>query len=307
MRHLTLGEGAEFDRIRAALERLGDAARSVGDDVAVIPPGKEPVVVGTDLTIEDIHFKRDWLDFGELGWRAATAALSDLAAEGAEAVGLLASVGWPADLSDAEYAALMRGVGDAVQAAGGVVLGGDLSRSERIVIDAVAVGRVERAVTRDGAGPGDTLWVTGRFGGPAAALAAWAAGQNPLAAHRARFARPEARIAAGQWLASRGARAMIDVSDGLVADAGHLAAASGVAMQIALDDLPLVDGVKDPYLAAASGEEYELLAAMPAGFEPARAPVLLTRLGSCRAGFGVETTVKGDIVEPPPGFDHFRA
>lgn len=285
---------------------MGDVAIGGGDDVAVVPEGAGHLVVSTDLSIENVHFRREWITFEEAGWRATTAALSDLAADGADAVGVLISAGLPPDVGDDEFGALMRGVAAAAEAAGAHVLGGDLSRSDRLVVDGVAVGRAARPVTRHGAEPGDILWVSGRFGGPAAAVAAWAAGREPEPAHRDRFARPVARIALGQWLAKRGAKAMIDVSDGVVADAGHLAAASEVAITIALDAIPLLDGVSEASVAASSGEEYELLVAMPPAFRPDGAPVPLARVGMCGAGEGVETTLRGDVVPLPHGFDHFR-
>jgi thiamine-monophosphate kinase len=234
------------------------------------------------------------------------AAMSDLAAEGAQPLGLLISVGTPRELDESDLAELMKGAGGAVRALGTSILGGDLSRSALFVVDCCALGWAERPVRRVGASTGDGLWVTGALGGPRAAVEAWRAGSEPEAGHRARFARPEARLGMGRWLAAHGAKAMIDVSDGLAADAGHLAAASGVRAVLELDRVPLVDGVDDPLLAAASGEEYELLAAMPAGFGgDEETPVPFTCVGTCEEGKGVETMLAGRAVSPPAGFDHF--
>jgi thiamine-monophosphate kinase len=166
-------------------------------------------------------------------------------------------------------------------------------------------------VRRRGARPGDGVWVTGRLGGAGMALAALRAGRRLTPAVRRRFARPVPRIAAGRWLARHGAHAMIDLSDGLAADAGHLAAASGVRIEIALEDLPCWPGAT-PRAALVSGEEYELLVALPRQFDArlARAfrratGVALTRIGRCTAGAGVRVTRGGRPVPTPAGFDHF--
>jgi thiamine-monophosphate kinase len=205
----------------------------------------------------------------------------------------------------------MSGVGAAAQSVGAKVLGGDLVRSPRYLVDVCVLGLAPRPVRRRGARPGDGLWVTGRLGGARLALAALRAGRRVAPALRRRFARPVPRVAAGRWLARRGARAMIDVSDGLAADAGHLAAASGVRVEIALERIPCWPGVA-PLAAARSGEEYELLVALPPRFgDPGarafrRATGLpITRIGACTAGRGVLVTDGGRRVTTPRGFDHF--
>jgi thiamine-monophosphate kinase len=208
----------------------------------------------------------------------------------------------------------MGGVAAAAKSVGAKVLGGDLVRSERYLVDVTVLGTVDRPVRRNGARPGDGVWVTGTLGGSALALQQFRSGAPPNRALRARFARPEPRIAAGQWLARRGARAMIDVSDGLAQDAGHLAAASGVVIEIELERLPCWPGVAGG-AAAASGEEYELLAAMPARFDQRAAKAFtratglpLTRIGHCgRGSAGVRVTRGGTLVPTPPGFDHFAS
>jgi thiamine-monophosphate kinase len=153
------------------------------------------------------------------------------------------------------------------------------------------------------------LYVTGALGGPAAALAALRDGRTPLGAHRARFAAPEPRIAEARWLAEAGARAAIDVSDGVVADAGHLAAASGVRIVLELASLPCIDGAT-PQLAAAGGEEYELLVGFSArslldvrAFR-SRFGVELTAIGRVTEGDGVVVERDGARVDLPHGHDH---
>jgi len=146
----------------------------------------------------------------------------------------------------------MDGVASAAQSVGARVLGGDLVRSPRYLVDVCVLGIARRPVRRAGARPGQGLWVTGALGGAALGLAQLRDGRKPTAALFRRFAHPEPRISAGRWLADRGAAAMIDVSDGLAADAGHLAAASRVRLDIELERIPCWPGVP-PAAAAASG------------------------------------------------------
>src|SRR2546426_4861901 len=181
----------------------------------------------------------------------------------------------------------MRGVAAVAKRVDARVLGGDLTRSPRYLVDVCAIGTVERPVRRSGARPGDGLWVTGRLGGAGLGLARLRAGRGVAGAGRRRFARPEPRITAGRWLARRGARAMIDLSDGLAGDAGHLAAASRVRVALELERIPCWPGVA-PRAAARSGEEYELLVALPRRFgaREARAFRAVTGLALTRIGGG---------------------
>ncbi len=182
------------------------------------------------------------------------------------------------------------------------------------------LGTAVRPVTRVGAVPGDGIWVTGALGGARAALHAWLGGGAPGAAARAAFAHPVPRIASGQALALAGAHAMLDLSDGLGGDAEHLAAASGVRLDIDLDRIPIAtpvaeiatrEGSRAAIFAAEGGEDYELLAAMPAEFDAATAErlartsgVSLTRIGTVRAGTGTLFLDQGRPVVLR-GYDHF--
>ena len=317
MTHLALGEGREFDRIRAIAAALGSDASQLGDDCAIIAGGEGSVVLSTDTSVEGVHFRREWLAPAEIGWRAAAAALSDLAAAGADCVGLLAAIAAPRESGEDELVALMRGVGESVRAVGGRVLGGDLTAGPVWSVTITAVGRAVRPVSRRGARAGDALWVTGQLGGARAALTAWTRGAVPPGATRHAFAHPEPRLPAGRWLAAHGATAMLDLSDGLAADAGHLAAASALRAEIDLADIPVApDMVVTPgehpaIFAARGGEDYELLAAMPAEFGAADASAFagaldlpLTRVGRLTAGRGVVLLLEGAEVSAP-GHDHF--
>jgi thiamine-monophosphate kinase len=313
---LPLAAGAEFDRIRAIAAALGPDAATLGDDCAVIDGGGS-IVLSTDTSVEGVHFRRDWLSFEEIGWRSAAAALSDLAAAGAECVGLLAAITAPRTSDPDELVALMRGVGDAVHASGGRVLGGDLVAGPVWTAAITVVGRAARPLSRRGARAGDTLWVTGRLGAARAALAVWMTGATPPDGLRHAFAHPAPRLPAGRWLAAHGATAMLDLSDGLAADAAHLAAASAVRIELDLATVPVAPevsarpGEAAAIVAARGGEDYELLAAMPAGFGADDAAAFaqafdlpLTAIGRVTQGHGVSLLLDGAEVAAP-GYDHF--
>lgn len=319
---MNLGPGKEFDRIRGIIERIEQITGDVdelGDDCALVPLGTTTLAVSMDTSLEDVHFRTDWLDFKEIGFRAAGAALSDLAADGATPFGLLVSLGVPAPngTKGSDPAAdIMAGVATMANNLQARVLGGDLTRSDKYVVDVCVLGTVERAVRRDGAREGDALWVTGYLGGAGLALQQFRAGKPMSTALRNRYACPEPRIEAGHWLAGHGATAMIDISDGLAADAQHLSAASGVGIEINLEQIPCWEEV-DAMAALASGEEFELLMTMPPAFGDASASAFraetgihLSRIGTCLRGSGgrragVRLLDHSKPVTLPAGYDHF--
>lgn len=312
-----MGPGAEFDRIRAIAAALGPRAAELGDDCAMVPLNGGFLALSTDVSVEGVHFRRDWLALEEIGWRAAAGALSDLAAVGADPVGLLAAVTVPSSLSDADTVRLMEGVGDAVTAVGGQVLGGDLSRGEQLQVAITVVGSTAAWVGRSGAQPGDTLWVSGALGGARAALVAWQGGAEPAAEAREAFAHPRPRIGLGRRLVQLGAHAMLDLSDGLAGDAAHLASASGRRLVIDLEALPLhpavprQDARAAACFAAQGGEDYELLAALPAECATAMAAlgaelgIALTPVGRVEDGEGTRLEFRGEAVDLR-SYDHFR-
>ncbi len=305
-----LGPGGEFDLIRELLARWGTRARGIGDDAAIIdvPPG-ERLVVSTDSAVEGVHFRRSWLTAREIGYRAAAAALSDLAAMAATPLGVLVAIALP-DEWRTELDGLADGIGEAVELCGAPILGGDLTRGGELSITLTVLGSAVAPLTRSGAQVGDRLLVTGRLGGPARAIDALAADRVPDAEWRSRLAHPVPRIREARWLAQRGATAGLDISDGLVADARHLAAASGVHLVLDLDRVPHVAGC-DGLAAAASGEEYELLVTLPPSaaihdFEQLF-HLPLTEVGRVDStdGAGVETVYRDERVAPPRGYNHF--
>jgi thiamine-monophosphate kinase len=317
---LESGPGREFDRIRAIARALGTHARGLGDDCALLPAGSGILALSTDASVENIHFRLEWLALEEVGWRAAAAALSDLAADAAQPEGMLIALVAPPGASEGDLSSVMSGAGSAGAAVGAPVIGGDLSTGPAWSITVTVVGRAASPVTRAGTRPGDGLWVTGVLGGARAALEAWRRGDSPASLARAAFAHPEPRIAAGLWLAARGAHAMIDLSDGLGGDAGHLAAASGLALKLGLDSLPVAPdavpearrlGIPVQRFAAEGGEDYELLAALPGEFGLTDAMefqrecgIALTRVGDVEQGSGVQALLAGQPMMLT-GFDHF--
>lgn len=315
---MALGPGPEFDRIRNIAQVLGDQGTGLGDDCGLVREGEEFIAFSTDVSVEGVHFRRDWITPEEVGWRATAAALSDLAAEGAEPIGLLCAVTMPAKAAEPDLLQVMAGVGAAARSARAMVLGGDLASGPVWSVAVTVVGRTRAPVSRAGAEPGDRLWVTGSLGGARAALEAWRRGAAPLPEARARFARPTPRIAAGRWLARHGARAMIDLSDGLAGDTWHVAAASGVALEIDLSTIPIGPevteeaerlGLPTQQFAAEGGEDYELLVALPSRFDARdlfvrECGIPLTRIGSAREGSGVTFHLADRPLELH-GFNHF--
>jgi thiamine-monophosphate kinase len=308
---LPLGRGREFDAIRALLARWGDRAVGIGDDAAIVRvPRGDALLASVDTAIENRHFRDDWLTPREIGYRAVTAALSDLAAMAAQPLGILVALALPERWS-ASLPAIADGIGDAVTAAGTTILGGNLAAAELLSLTTTVLGSAFAPLRRGGLRPGDSIHVTGRLGGPGAAVAAWNSGHRLHDQHRQRFAHPSARIREARWLAHRGANAAIDISDGLAADLEHLAAASAVGLDIDLDLVPLLDGVNGPIAAAASGEECELVIGTPPG--------VALDAGEFELTFGIPLTAIGravsreagvvfrrgaERVAKPSGYDH---
>lgn len=322
---------AEFERIEdmlrvaAGLPTPPEILLGPGDDAAVLQlAAGERIAVSVDLSIEGIHFRREWLTWEAIGYRATAGALSDLAAMAARPLGALISVALPLELERNVYEQLAAGTTDALRQAEAVLLGGDTSRSpDAAVIDVTVLGAVAEPVTRSGAQPGDQVWVTGRLGGAARAVFDRTSGLEPAPAARRRFERPVPRWREARWLAERGVpHAMIDLSDGVAGDAVHVAHASSRRLRLRADMLPLdesLEGWADASvarrLAAGGGEDYELLFTAAAGrvdrvkdaFERTFA-LELTRIGEVQEGSGVEWIDRaGEPVDPPAsaGFDHF--
>lgn len=325
----------EFELLAKVRERLPPPGTRVkagsGDDAAVTVPGGA-TATSVDAIVEGVHFRRDQAGLVTIGRKALSTALSDLAAMGAESGEAYVVLGAPADLGEDECLELIDGLVAVAAETGTTIAGGDVSRAPALTLAVTVVGHAataEQLIGRGGAEPGDALLLTGELGGAAAGLLllerpelSSAVSTETAARLRQRQLDPTPRLAAGKALAAAGARAMIDLSDGLGGDAVHLAKQSGVALRIELDSLPLADGVaaiagacgRDPFeLASAGGEDYELLAALPperldealANFGEAAATTL-TRIGEVRAGEGVELRLPGGGTLATAGFDQLR-
>jgi thiamine-monophosphate kinase len=325
----------EFELIARLRERLpGTSPRLLlgsGDDAAVTVPGGA-TATSVDAVVEGVHFRRgEGRSLADVGAKALATALSDLAAMGAEPGEAYVVLGIPPDAEEPDLLELADGLAEVAAATGTAVAGGDVTRAPVLTLAVTVVGHAPRAedlVTRAGAEPGDALVLSGELGGAAAGLLLLerpelAAAVAPETAERLRRRQlhPEARLRTGAALAQAGAQAMIDLSDGLAADAGHMADASTVALQIEAAALPLAEGVvevakaadRDPLeLAATGGEDYELLAALPPERLEAAAKqvaaagegVALTRIGAVASGSGVEIRLPGGGKLTTGGFDH---
>jgi thiamine-monophosphate kinase len=268
-----LDEAGEFGLL-AELERRG-LAQGIEHDAAEIGG----LVVTQDALAEGVHFRFDLVSWRDLGYRAAAVNLSDLAASGAEPIALIVTLGLPGEVVLTDVVDLYEGLNEA----GVPVRGGDTIRAQSVLLSVTALGRSDRVPGRAGAKPGDALVVTGPLGGAGVAF------------RSGRLDRPPLRLDEGKRLA-RVATAMLDISDGLAADAAHIAARSGCRLAIELERVPLADGalIED----AGFGEDYELLAATPD-------PLGFTVIGRCEPGSGVAVTLHGEPVELA-GWEHFR-
>jgi thiamine-monophosphate kinase len=268
----------------AELERRG-LVEGVEHDAAQLRGG---LVVTHDALVEGVHFRLDWTGWRDLGWKAAAVSLSDLAASAAEPEALIVTLALPPETQLADVLELYEGLAEPRVP----IRGGDTTAADRVVLGVTALGRADRVPGRTGARPGDLLVVTGSLGGSGAGFRALSEGRRDDPAVRAHL-RPPVRVDEGRRL-GRVATAMLDVSDGLAVDAGHLARRSGVRAVIELDRVPLGGDLAD----LGFGEDYELLAATPD-------PLDFRVIGRCEAGEGVELRLDGMPVELP-GWEHFR-
>jgi thiamine-monophosphate kinase len=271
---MKLSEIGELNLL-AELEQRG-LIIGVENDAAQLGAG---LVVTQDALVEGVHFRLDWLSWRELGFRGAAVNLSDLAASGAEPEALVVTLAVPSHTELQDVIELYAGIGEA----GVAVVGGDTSAAPQVVLSVTALGRAERVPGRGGARPGDLLVVTGPLGRAGAAF------------RRGEYVRPPLRLDEGRQLA-RTAHALLDISDGIAVDAGHLARRSKVRCLIELESVPLADGASVEDLGF--GEDFELLAAVPeaGGF---------TVVGRVESGEGVELTLEGQP-HRLPGYTHFQ-
>jgi len=252
---------------RGSRRKTGQAlVTGIGDDAAVLrlPPNHE-LLVTTDFSIENIHFRRDWHSPEVVGWRCLTRGLSDIAAMGGAPMAAFLSLAVASDVPQAWVSRFLKGLLGLARKFGVPLAGGDTAETVvGVQADIVVVGAVPRgtAVLRSGAKPGDRIFVTGELGGSAAALCRLR-DSLPLGRERARHFRPMARIGVGQWLREHKIpTAMIDISDGLSTDLGHICKESGVGAEIDARAIPLFGRGKSRVwldFALHGGDDYELL------------------------------------------------
>ncbi len=333
-----MGVSGEFELIAAIRERVARAGAPEGSPELVLGSGDDAAVtvrdganvVSVDALVEGVHFRIPPFTPCQVGHKALAVALSDLAAMGASAGEAYVQLGVPPDRDDEQLLELADGLASVAAAHRVAIAGGDVTRAPALLLAVTVVGGGEpaRLVARSGARAGDLVAITGALGGAAAGLLALerpelSEGLEPAVAADliARQVQPEPRLEAGTALALAGVTAMIDVSDGLGADASHLAEAGDVGLRIELARLPVQDGVAelaaaagiDPLdLAAGGGEDYELLVTIAPGSLDAAAVAVaavgssLTVIGEVVAGSGVTLSgPDGDRI--PEGFDQLRS
>jgi thiamine-monophosphate kinase len=282
-----------------------------GDDAAVVAAPDGRVVACTDVLVDGVHFRLDWSGPEDVGRKAAAANLADVAAMGAVPTALLVGLACPPDTAVETLTGLADGLWKEAGAVGIGVVGGDVAASATLVISVTALGTLEgRApVTRGGARPGDVVALCGRVGWAAAGWAVLARGfRSPVAVVGAQRV-PEPPYSAGPQAARAGATAMIDVSDGLLADLGHVARASGVLLDVHAPEMPsrLADvgaalGVDPVHWLLTGGEDHALAATFP---PDVTLPAGWTAIGAVRAG-DPEVLVEGRrYTGGPEGWDHF--
>jgi len=318
-----LGEFAFIARATQGLPSHADILEAIGDDCAVVRTQGATLLLSCDAAVEDVHFSFDTAAPEDVGYKSATAAISDIAAMGGAPRFMLVAAALPPDMPVERADALFDGLKGAARRHGVLLIGGDTTQSPGgVFLDITVIGEPVsgRYMPRHGAKPGDLLAVTGFPGRSAGGLFALQMKLDAPELVRAHL-RPNARVQEGQWLARQPeVRAMIDLSDGLVQDAGHLAEAGGLGVDIALDNLPVAPelrrykerlGANLRDLILAGGEEYELVIAL--------APEAHEGLAKAfEAEFGLPLTVvgrftdawKGARIEGQDcgqiGYDHFR-
>lgn len=313
---MSVSSTGEFDLIQRVTARLGTAATTIvgpGDDAALVSATDGRVLASCDVLVDGRHFRRDWASATDIGHRAAAANLADIAAMGGVPTALLVSLCLPPETDPAWPEQLADGLGAECESVGAAVVGGDLSASTVITIAVTALGdlRGRPPVLRSGARGGDVVAMAGRLGPAAAGFTVLSRGfRSPRALVEA-YRRPVVPYDAGPLAAELGATAMIDVSDGLLADVGHVAEASGVAVDIRRDAFEIGDPMRDAASALGvdphvwvltGGDDHALVATFPPTVE---LPEPWRVIGRVLPGSGV--TVDGRrFTDAPPGWDHFR-
>jgi thiamine-monophosphate kinase len=312
---LPLKEGLLIQRIRrAAARRTERPERGIGDDCAVLRiPRDHEALITTDFSLEDIHFRREWHPPESVGHRCLARGLSDIAAMGGVPHAAFLSLALPSDLSQKWVDRFVTGLLKLAARYGIQLAGGDTAQSpDGILADIVVLGSVPegKAILRSGARPGDLLYVTGKLGSSAAALNDLRDGKKPRPRSHPRHFFPEPRISVGQFLREKKlASAMIDLSDGLSTDLGHICEESKTGAVVNAKALPAVHSKDGLALALHGGEEYELLfAARPEHRIPKQiAGVPVTKIGEIVGGRQMKLITPDGKTQllKPAGWEHF--
>lgn len=278
-------------------QRSKQVEKAIGDDAAVLRGG---LVWTIDASVEGVHFERKWLSIEQIGNRAIEAALSDLAAMGAEPIGALVALTLPPRCGRREIEALAKGQARAAKRTKCPIIGGNITRGPVLSLTTTAFGRAKRPLCRDGARAGDELWLVGKVGWARSGLELLQTKKTKPAALIAAWREPRALVVEGRGLVGR-ATACIDISDGLSGDAWHLADESAVCLVIESERLARDNGPVSLEHALAGGEDYALLATGPAR----RRPAFARRIGRVVRGRGVLLEIAGKRrAITRAGFDH---
>jgi thiamine-monophosphate kinase len=312
---VSIAETGEFGLIARIVARLDAGPRALlgpGDDAAVVAAPDGRVVASTDVLVEGRHFRRDWCGPADVGHRAAAANLADIAAMGASPTALLLGICAPTSLAAAWIEDLAAGLSAEAASAGAAVVGGDMSASPTLTVAVTALGDLggRAPVLRGGAQPGDVLALAGRVGHAAAGYTILSRGFRTPKMLVEAYRRPEVPYSAGPLAARYGATAMIDVSDGLLQDLGHIATASVVGIDVRTDAFTVPDQMRDAATALGvdpyqwllgGGDDHALAATFPPGTD---LPEGWREIGTVHDGTGV--TVDRRPWTGPAGWDHFR-
>ena len=318
-RDATLAEVGEFPLIAAITEGLtlsSDVRVGPGDDAAVLAI-EGAVATSVDVLVEGVHFRRDWSEARDVGRKAVAVNVADLEAIGARATGLLVGFSAPADLTVGWVLDFAEGLRQEAEAAQVNLLGGDVTRARDITIAVTAMGSLEgrEPVLRSGARPGNVVAIQGRLGWAAAGLAVLARGfRSPRVLVEAQRV-PQVSYGAGAVAAQAGATSMIDISDGLLADLGHVAQASGVLIDLRRDAFEVAEPLQavaaatgaDPYTFILTGGDDHALAATFLDAKSVPEGWLVVGRVEQADHDQISVLVDGAVWETPAGFDHFRS
>ena len=323
-----LGEFALIEKIRRTTPSGRGVLLGIGDDAAWVESKSGSILITSDLLLQDVHFKLQWTSLFALGHKALAVNLSDIAAMGGKPAYVILALGIPPDFSSNQVSQFYRGINSLCSKAGVTLVGGDTNVAKSLIISVCVIGHaIWTPVRRSGAQVGNDIYVTGTLGDSSLGLkllksGRWRSNRGFAAYLVSRHRQPTPRVVVGEVVArERLATAMIDISDGLVQDLGHICSASGLGAEIWRDKLPLspayraITGKDGACHALSGGEDYELLFCARKRDRTRLAnlskqsKVPITRIGRCLAdkkGVAVLDHLGKAVSIPIKGYDHFR-